>query len=415
MHKDVETMALQFDAETGKIHKVTDIIDEAHAPLAYLQDISPQRRKKNLAQSMRAWAGITKYMPGNRVGVQSFEHELGMSRERMALLARWMSPADQYWLRGVGEDATHAGLNFFQNRRESTSVSSFMGEFGSELVRDDTEDSAVPATNGRMLKSWIYKNGGLHLMKSDEVQQGVLNEAIGTFVNQEFGFPHVPYTTIFHYDPQARRARPYSCCPAFTDKDTDFIPASSITSVLRRENHESEFQHYMRCCKHLGINPLAVQSALSRFTLVDSILCNQDRHYGNFGHLRDADTLEFVKAVPYFDADQSLWAHNEASAGNTGFYDPNQIAGRTVDTVRNPFSGCFKRKMNDTLELMVKSDTGMIFAEGLSVFPRLRKMLPEFTYETLKRGDITSERLDLIIRGLKIRMDMTEGIIKRNI
>lgn len=413
MHKDVEAMALQFEANTGRVHKVTDVMDEAHAPLAYQRDLPEQRRRQLLTPSMRTWAAITKYMPDNRVGVQNFEHEFGLTREQMALNARWMSPSDQYWLREPGEHATHSELNFFENRKDSASASVFMGEFGQGLERDDIEVSAVPSTNGRMLKSWIYIGGKLHLMKSDEVQQGVLNEEIGTFVNQEFGFPHVEYKTTFHMDQAAGLARPYSRCMAFTDKDTDFVPANSIMSVLKRSSNESELQHYLRCCEFLGIKPCAAQSALSRFALVDSIICNQDRHPGNFGHLRDADTLEFGKSVPYFDADQALWAHNEAGFRN-GFYAPNGY-GNSVDTLHNPLSGCFKSKLNDTLELMVRSDKGTTFSEGLSVLPRLRKTLPEFAHETLKKSDISTGRLETVIRGLKLRMDVTESIIKKNI
>jgi len=39
----------------------------------------------------------------------------------------------------------------------------------------------------------------------------------------------------------------------------------------------------------------------------DRIINNIDRHYGNFGFIRNADTLEFQGFEPIFDNGNSLW------------------------------------------------------------------------------------------------------------
>lgn len=41
--------------------------------------------------------------------------------------------------------------------------------------------------------------------------------------------------------------------------------------------------------------------------LVDYITFNDDRHWGNFGFLRDSSTLEFIGMAPIFDNGNSLW------------------------------------------------------------------------------------------------------------
>lgn len=60
---------------------------------------------------------------------------------------------------------------------------------------------------------------------------------------------------------------------------------------------------------------IAVQDRLSRaygeeayadLMLFDSIIANQDRHYGNFGYLVDNNTGEFLKPAPIFDNGLSL-------------------------------------------------------------------------------------------------------------
>ena len=41
--------------------------------------------------------------------------------------------------------------------------------------------------------------------------------------------------------------------------------------------------------------------------VLDYIIANEDRHFNNFGLLRDANTLEWLGAAPVFDSGTSLW------------------------------------------------------------------------------------------------------------
>ena len=41
--------------------------------------------------------------------------------------------------------------------------------------------------------------------------------------------------------------------------------------------------------------------------VLDYIIANEDRHFNNFGLLRDANTLEWLGAAPIFDSGTSLW------------------------------------------------------------------------------------------------------------
>lgn len=47
--------------------------------------------------------------------------------------------------------------------------------------------------------------------------------------------------------------------------------------------------------------------------LLDYLIYNQDRHFGNFGAIRDAVTLEWVGFAPIFDSGTSLWFDQYAS------------------------------------------------------------------------------------------------------
>ena len=46
---------------------------------------------------------------------------------------------------------------------------------------------------------------------------------------------------------------------------------------------------------------------LDKMIVFDYIIANEDRHFGNFGLLRDPDTLEWKGFAPIFDNGTSLW------------------------------------------------------------------------------------------------------------
>ena len=50
--------------------------------------------------------------------------------------------------------------------------------------------------------------------------------------------------------------------------------------------------------------------------ILDYLICNQDRHFGNFGAIRDAVTLEWMGFAPIFDSGTSLWFDQYATKIN---------------------------------------------------------------------------------------------------
>ncbi len=46
---------------------------------------------------------------------------------------------------------------------------------------------------------------------------------------------------------------------------------------------------------------------LDNLFIVDFFIENTDRHYGNFGFIRDVNSLKFLGAAPVFDSGTSLW------------------------------------------------------------------------------------------------------------
>ncbi len=90
-------------------------------------------------------------------------------------------------------------------------------------------------------------------------------------------------------------------------------------------------------CKELGID---IVPALDRMIVLDYIIANEDRHFNNFGLLRDANTLEWIGAAPIFDSGTSLW------------YDTSARGISTYDIPCKPF----KKKHSEQLRMVSSFD-----------------------------------------------------------
>jgi hypothetical protein len=70
-------------------------------------------------------------------------------------------------------------------------------------------------------------------------------------------------------------------------------------------NSVPAYPHFLECCEVLGIPN--VKENLDKMLAVDYIIANEDRHFNNFGAIRNADTLEWMGLAPVFDCGTSLW------------------------------------------------------------------------------------------------------------
>ena len=52
---------------------------------------------------------------------------------------------------------------------------------------------------------------------------------------------------------------------------------------------------------------------VDKMIVVDFVIVNYDRHYNNFGAIRNAETLKWITPAPLFDNGSSLWC-NQTSA-----------------------------------------------------------------------------------------------------
>ena len=88
-----------------------------------------------------------------------------------------------------------------------------------------------------------------------------------------------------------------SRCKLFTDIDTAYIP---IGRIVREGGLKACLDYY----KELGEGPYEQVKSMLVF---DAVIYNEDRHFGNFGVLRDNHSGEIIGAAPVFDNGLSLF------------------------------------------------------------------------------------------------------------
>ena len=74
--------------------------------------------------------------------------------------------------------------------------------------------------------------------------------------------------------------------------------------IRPKANDENSYLHFVNICQSSGID---IVPMLDRMIVFDYIIANEDRHFGNFGLLRDPETLEWIGTAPIFDNGTSLW------------------------------------------------------------------------------------------------------------
>lgn len=127
------------------------------------------------------------------------------------------------------------------------------------------------------------------------------NEAVASNILKKLSCKSfVPYTL------EKRNSGAVSKCLNFVTENTEYVPASLIRRRLTPKEGENYYSHFMRCCKKLGIDK-KMKDALDYMLTFDYIIANEDRNYGNFGVIRNVETLKVLGAAPIFDNGNSLW------------------------------------------------------------------------------------------------------------
>jgi hypothetical protein len=374
MHKNIPVIDVEILTEAGAIVKLGNPQNHEHMPIGSLV-------KGNV--SLKAvndwWKGRS--IPASRDGIKEALRNMGVSSpEHLIEKCYGLSLSDQYWFSPKEMGLKWEDVNFFQNE-----FSKDVGEilFG-KAPKDKRSIKLVSPDNtsdGWLKKKWIISEGKRLLMKggSNPFQQEPFNEVIASAIMRRLNVFHAEYKVTYE------KGYPYSLCENFITEDTELIPAWKVSDVYKKDNKDSVLTHLLRCCERLEIP--GVREAIDKMLTVDYIISNEDRHWGNFGFVRDANTLEWKGFSPIFDSGTSLW------------YDSITI-GREKDC--EPFRGTHKE------QIKLVSDLSWFDYGALDGIEKECK-------EILAKSKITAgPRWDRIAKAVAARCEKVERMREQN-
>lgn len=237
-------------------------------------------------------------IPRNRAYVDAVLSKCGLSANRpMGILAvsKGLSVDDCYWVVEEDFEGKFDDYNLYENRFTNIlALIAFTG-YGSS-IRSSLISSPEFTTNGMLPKCWRRVDGKIKLYKG------------GTSGASNTGFE--PYSE--YYAAQIARAMGIdaidynlskwkgvlcSTCELFTDKEHSFLP---VGRLVKDGGFKAVFEYYQQ----LGDEYV---NALCDMLVFDAIICNTDRHYGNFGFIVDNRTNQLLRPAPLFDHGNSLF------------------------------------------------------------------------------------------------------------
>lgn len=237
-------------------------------------------------------------IPKNRAFVNAFLSKCGLSINRpmdVISVCKGLSLNDSYWITDENENKTFSQVNLYENRFSRILASVAFTGYGSS-VRSSFASSPEFTTNGMLPKCWRRINGKVYLYKG--ATSGASNtgfepysEKYAYLVGKQLGFDVIPYKMT------RWKGNLCSVCEIFTSKDYSYIP---IGRIVRTGGMKAVRQYY----ETLGDSFVR---SLNEMLVFDALICNTDRHFGNFGVIVDSHTNRIIKPAPLFDHGNALF------------------------------------------------------------------------------------------------------------
>lgn len=239
-------------------------------------------------------------IPSNREFVGEILNSVGLDGDDLkgiVDLCRGLSLNDSYWIVPQNFKGTFDEYNLYDNRFDE--LIGLIAYTGAPHKAEEFRTSPEFTTGGMLRKAWRYKfNNEIWLYKGGtEGFANTGNEPFSEYyacqVAEKMGLNAV------HYELENWKGILASKCKLFTDKDTSYIPIGRIVKTGGID----------ACAEYIKeISDEAYQDFCSMLVF-DAVVYNEDRHYGNFGVLRDNKTGKVTSFAPIFDNGISLFCY----------------------------------------------------------------------------------------------------------
>jgi hypothetical protein len=292
MHRNTAVAAVNIHENSGVIDAVFEVFSPLHMPLGTFF-----AGNESDAGLLNKW-WTARAIPASRLELSAALEKLGVSAAGVLPAKCYgLSLSDNYWVCPEKSDLCYDKINFFQNDFSGDVGEALMGKNTSEKIDFSSPDNT---SDGNLKKRWVIRDGERFLQKGGSGRrcQEPFNEVAAAAICRRLGISHAKYTLDFE------DGKPYSFSKNFLSEKTELVPFAHINSVMPNLT-DDKFTHLTDCAKKIGLQ--GIRGGLDRMIVLDFIIMNEDRHFNNFGALRNSETLEWVGFAPIYDSGNSLW------------------------------------------------------------------------------------------------------------
>lgn len=248
-------------------------------------------------ESLARWLK-NRTIPRNRAFVNAFLAKCGLSINRpmdIISVSKGLSLNDCFWVVPEDFDGIFEENNLYDNPFNTIlSYIAFTGTGSS--ARTSLHSSPEFTTNGMLPKCWRRLKGKVMLFKGGTTgAANTGNEPYSEFyaaqIAKQMGLNHVPYTL------GKWKGIICSVCELFTSKEYSYIPVGRFVT-------SGGFEAVIEFYRNLGDR---FYNEFVDMIVFDAVVCNTDRHYGNFGFLVNNETNQIAAPAPLFDHGNALF------------------------------------------------------------------------------------------------------------
>ena len=229
--------------------------------------------------------------PKHRKHIQQLLEQYGCDDpEGFLRVTHALSLNDTFWVREAGSPLTWRDVSLYANPfSEIISEAAFDGTISET---DLSSTSPEFGTDGQYAKCWKREDGGIFLYKSGSAHYELepLCEYLAGQLSSVLCPGAVSYEMGYYHE------KLVSKCPLFTSESTGLAKAGAVF-----HGKERTIPELLAFFEEIGS-----ADAFRRMCVLDAVILNTDRHYGNFGVLFNTDTLEIQGMAPVFDHNRSL-------------------------------------------------------------------------------------------------------------
>ncbi len=314
-----DTELMQFSMEKRGLEGLVAEIIEVNNELRHLLPLDMEITNEGVIKWLER-----RVIPKNRTFVDEILKTLGLSHndtKGIIDVCKGLSLNDSYWVVPTGFDGTFAQYNLYENR--FSEMLALVAYTGAGHSKQAFTTSPELTTNGMLPKAWRYiEHDGIYLYKGGT--SGASNtgrEPYSEYYASQIA--QVMRLNAVSYDLENWKGITASKCALFTSKDVSYLPIGRLVKS----------GGIQKCLAYYDEKGPVFSEQIRSMLVFDALIYNEDRHFGNFGVLRDNHTGEIIAPAPIFDNGLSLFCF----AGEDDLQSLDDYANTRISAYNIPF------------------------------------------------------------------------------